>query len=81
MTREFVKCIDEVDFDRMHKVTDTVYGFVDKPALLPDIVLVIDKLAKTNKGKVYTLDAVIKCVSAYRSKEMGKSGLLGNTVL
>jgi hypothetical protein len=50
VTKEFVKCIDEADFDRMHKVTDSVYGFTDKPALLPDIVFIIDKLTKTDKG-------------------------------
>ena len=63
VTKEFVRCIDEADFDRMHKITDTVYGFVDKPALLPDIVVIIDKLTKSNKAKVYTLDQVIKLIS------------------
>ena len=81
VTKEFIKCIDEADFDRMHKVTDTVYGFVDKPALLPDIVVVIDKLARTNRGKIVSLDALIKSISSYRTKEMGKSGLLGHTIM
>jgi hypothetical protein len=55
----------------MHKITDTVYGFADKPALLPDIVLIIDKLSRTNRGKVYNLDHVIKHVSKYRNKKLG----------
>ena len=50
----------------MHKITNTVYGFVDKPALLPDIVVIIDKLSKEKKAKVYTLDMVVKQISAFR---------------
>ena len=41
-TRKFIACIDEDDFDRIHKVTDSsVYGFVDRPPILPLIITVI----------------------------------------
>ena len=62
-TRKFIACIDIDDFDRIHKVTDSsVYGFVDKPPILPLIITVIDKLSKTNKKKI-TLNKVIKHIA------------------
>ena len=42
MTYSFTRSIDENDFDRMHKMKQTVYGWVDDPAMLPDIIAVIE---------------------------------------
>ena len=81
VTKQLINCIDEDDFNVMHKVTDTVYGFVNKPAILPDIVTIIDKLSRTNTGKVFSLDQVIDQISKYRLKAMIKSGLIDNTIL
>jgi hypothetical protein len=52
--------IDEADFDRMHKTVSTVYGWVDDPAILPDIILVIERLQNSNSGKKYDIEAVVK---------------------
>jgi hypothetical protein len=81
VTRQFVKCIDETDFDKMHKVTNTVYGFVDNPAIMPDIYSVIDKLCKNDQGKTYTLEQVVCYVEAHRNKLLEKTGLIGTAVL
>jgi hypothetical protein len=81
VTRQFVKCIDETDFDIMHKITDTVYGFVDKPALMPDIYAVVDKLCRNDQGKTFTLDHVVSQIEVYRTKQLGKSGLIGTSIL
>ena len=68
IVNQFINCIDEEDFNKVHKVTDTVYGFVNKPAILPDIMFVIDKLAKINKFKIFTLDIVIEKIANHRNK-------------
>ena len=60
--QRFIQCIDEADFDRIHKCVDSVYGFADKPAIMPLIVTVIDKLSKTEKKK-YSLNKVIKHIA------------------
>jgi hypothetical protein len=79
--KQFINCIDEEDFNKVHKVTDTVYGFVNKPAVMPDIMVVIEKLTKINKNKIYTLGDVIEKISDFRQKQFVKTGLIDNTIL
>ena len=40
--KEFILAINEKDFDKMHATTPTVYGWIDNPPLLPDIIQVIE---------------------------------------
>lgn len=71
-THAFTQAIDENDFDRMHKMIQTVYGWVDDPPLLPDIILVVEKLTKTNSGELFDLEMVIKSVSLFRQQEKAR---------
>ena len=81
IAKQFVDCIDENDFNQIHKVTETVYGFVDSPPLLPTILTTIDSLTKTNTKKKYTVDKLIKKISANRQLELETSRLLDSTIM
>ena len=65
----------------MHKIVGTVYGFVDKPPLLPDISAELERMSQTDSAEKYTLDRAVNEIAQFRKLQLAKHRLLGSTIL
>jgi len=77
--RKLCWAISEQDFDRMHKLSNSAYGFCDKPKLTKDIETVVRKLAQLKKRRQYTTDMLIIKVARYRHTKLKRTGAYKNS--
>jgi hypothetical protein len=67
IVQQFTYFISEEEFDFIHKVAATVYGFVDKPQLMPDIISEVDRMIRTNTAEKYDRKRMVKEIAAFRT--------------
>jgi len=77
--RKLCWAISEQDFDRMHKLSNSAYGFCDKPKLTKDVETVVRKLAQLKKRRAYTTDMLIIKVARYRHTKLKRTGAYKNS--